>query len=342
MSLVLPQSVLVKWNFTSKNHYINLGYNFTEIGNEFLCDVKDISHGSCVLIKVKCDFCDSVSTIPYRQYCKLKSDKYCCPNCLSHKKKARDNEGNLTFIEIPYRNRNWLYEEYIVKNRMSYDIAKECGINVRTLREWIAMLDLNIKKEKRHSIDKEILHSLYEVEHKTTEEIGEMFGLSGNTVLRLLNEYQIPIPDRSELMRRYFYEKGGVEKFREYANNIDYRINTSCRQHNISPDEFEGFSATESHMIRNSSQYIEWRTKVFERDNFICQKCGRRGGDLEAHHLYPFAEYPRKRFLIDNGVTLCSECHSPKYKNSFHALYGVHNNTPEQYYDFLKNSKVSA
>lgn len=66
--------------------------------------------------------------------------------------------------------------------------------------------------------------------------------------------------------------------------------------------------------IRMSFEYRLWRTAVFERDNYTCIWCGeksRKGKSLEiqADHIKPFADYPELRFAIDNGRTLCRECH---------------------------------
>lgn len=68
--------------------------------------------------------------------------------------------------------------------------------------------------------------------------------------------------------------------------------------------------------IRNSKEYKEWRENVFRRDNYTCIQCGdNRGGNLEAHHIVPFCKIYRIKSLqyllwdINNGHTLCRECH---------------------------------
>jgi len=61
--------------------------------------------------------------------------------------------------------------------------------------------------------------------------------------------------------------------------------------------------------LRKSLEIKEWRNAVFERDDYTCQECGERGGNLHADHIMPFAEYEGMRTLLANGRTLCKECH---------------------------------
>lgn len=68
----------------------------------------------------------------------------------------------------------------------------------------------------------------------------------------------------------------------------------------------------------SSLEYKQWRAKVFQRDNWICQTCHKKSeGDLEAHHIKSWKDFSELRFDLDNGITLCEKCHSltPNYKN---------------------------
>ena len=67
---------------------------------------------------------------------------------------------------------------------------------------------------------------------------------------------------------------------------------------------------------RNSKAAKAWRRAVFTRDNFTCALCGQKGGKLNAHHIMPWAKYPELRFDLDNGITLCQDCHRDVHRRA--------------------------
>jgi len=84
-------------------------------------------------------------------------------------------------------------------------------------------------------------------------------------------------------------------------------------------------------VIRAGIEFRLWREAIFARDNWTCQKCQSIGKFLHPHHILNFAEYPKLRFAIDNGITLCNKCH-----RKFHKEYGFKKNTEEQLQIFLR------
>ena len=81
-------------------------------------------------------------------------------------------------------------------------------------------------------------------------------------------------------------------------------------------NSWKGGISPENELIRHGIEYRLWREAVFARDNWTCQECQMRGGDLHAHHIQSFADHPELRFAIDNGKALCKECHIRVHKKS--------------------------
>ncbi len=103
-----------------------------------------------------------------------------------------------------------------------------------------------------------------------------------------------------------------ADKTRRY--NI---VNGKVPPIHIGPDNhnWKGGVTPINEKIRKSVPYQTWRRHVFIRDNYTCQACGTRGGDLQADHDLPFALFPDLRFEVLNGRTMCKSCHrnTPTY-----------------------------
>jgi 5-methylcytosine-specific restriction endonuclease McrA len=59
-----------------------------------------------------------------------------------------------------------------------------------------------------------------------------------------------------------------------------------------------------------SSDYKNWRRSVFIRDEYTCKHCGESHVHIHAHHIVPLVEDISKIYDINNGMTLCVNCHS--------------------------------
>jgi hypothetical protein len=92
---------------------------------------------------------------------------------------------------------------------------------------------------------------------------------------------------------------------------------------------WQGGITPEHKRIRNSVDFVKWRTSVYIRDDWTCQKC-RVKCELNSHHILNFSQYPELRFDANNGISLCINCHL-----LFHNLYGRQDNTREQLSYFL-------
>jgi len=108
-------------------------------------------------------------------------------------------------------------------------------------------------------------------------------------------------------------------------------FNVGSNNHN-----WKGGISNLNNIIRNIFEYRQWRDDVYTRDNFTCQECSNKrnyykGIKLHAHHIKPFSnifQYYEITTLeealdcdelwnINNGITLCKECHKDIHKRTY-------------------------
>ena len=103
-----------------------------------------------------------------------------------------------------------------------------------------------------------------------------------------------------------------IENSEEIRNKISKALTGKPQPWNRGENHFN-YNPNSQHKERNVAygrvEYKNWRKKVFERDNYTCQRCGKRGVELNAHHTIPWAINEKERYNIENGITLCIECH---------------------------------
>jgi 5-methylcytosine-specific restriction endonuclease McrA len=95
---------------------------------------------------------------------------------------------------------------------------------------------------------------------------------------------------------------------------------------------WKGGVTKEYRKIRKKNQCIQWAKNIKTRDKYICQKC-LNTNKLCAHHIKDFKNNKKTRLDINNGITLCEDCHK-----KFHKKYGKTNTTNEQLQEFLNET----
>ena len=122
---------------------------------------------------------------------------------------------------------------------------------------------------------------------------------------------RLEVRQKLRLKAKEFNHKNPSFKGRKHVLETKMKISKSNRGRNIGINNnmWRGGITPINEKIRKSFEYKLWREAVFKRDNYICIWCGQKGGKLNADHIKPFAFYPELRLAIDNGRTLCIDCH---------------------------------
>jgi hypothetical protein len=125
--------------------------------------------------------------------------------------------------------------------------------------------------------------------------------------------------------------KGKKSGFSGHHHSKEARIKIADAQKGEKHFNWKGGITPLVMKIRACTPYKDWRQKIFEKDNFTCVLCPvkKRGGYLEAdHYPIPFNVIFHKNKIssfseaiacalfwnIDNGRTLCRECHNKNKK----------------------------
>jgi len=124
----------------------------------------------------------------------------------------------------------------------------------------------------------------------------------------------------------------GNESKTTFANFKYHNVRCfECGKNKIAcENNYQWIEDREDGVRRSNREAREWRTQVFERDDYTCQCCGERGAKLNAHHLHDYQHHRDLALEMSNGVTLCKQCHV-----DFHKEYGSRvANTPDQFIQF--------
>lgn len=197
------------------------------------------------------------------------------------------------------QDKEWLYTEYIVKQRSMKDLRESLHCNHYTLQKWLDFHNILIR------LPHIVIHNAWKGQDFSGVNNPRWKG--GKSYCRICGK-QLPT-----------YAKNG--------RCIDCYNKVRHETHRKPP---EACKTDESKIWRKRIEYKDWRDVVYSRDDYICQHCEATSVELNCHHILNFADHISERFDVDNGITLCKSCHK-----LFHKYYGKKNNTKQQISEFI-------
>ena len=189
----------------------------------------------------------------------------------------------------PWMDYDWLYNEYVIKDRSTQDIANEYGCKQNTIQCWL--LKHNIKKDltpKHHTYDY-LYHNYIEL-HKTKKEIAKESGVNVEVISQYLRENNIPQwdykghnqdPYSAEQTQDIIYKytvlnQSSTQIASEY--NVSHRSILQCLNRNNIPRR----SLSEAQFVYNGKEFIsalsdkELLYELHWNQNLSCNDIGRQ------------------------------------------------------------------
>ena len=232
--------------------------------------------------------------------------------------------------------KEYLYKKYCIEKLSSYKIANELNIPQCTIFWYLKKYEL-----KTRTISQ--ANKLYKL---TEQQCKNRKGKSNSNYLdgRCSKSYHC-IERNCNNKITYQGALSGSGRCRSCASRIQ---NTGRKQsketirkrresHRGSKHwNWQGGISPLGQRIKSLREYVSWRAEVYKRDYWTCQECGHKGKDIEAHHIKEFhiilAEFLKEYdqfspmedketlvrlatkykpfWEIDNGKTLCKDCHN--------------------------------
>lgn len=228
---------------------------------------------------VNCNFCNKLINRQIWNYGKNQPIKnfFCDNKCKGSRQKLQRERLGYT--------KDWLFSEYIEKEKTANQIAREIGRDPKRVWEWLR--DYEIPTRSRGSQDN-----------------GHHFKKGHDSAFKGMNHTK----ESKEKIRIKSIEDGRVPYL---CNGIHWLHANKDRK----PASYKGGIAGERQSYASTIPWKKASIAVWVRDNSTCQNCGKekdftfKKGDFHIHHIVPFSQSKELRSDLDNLILLCKVCH---------------------------------
>lgn len=183
-----------------------------------------------------------------------------------------------------YKNKEWLYNEYIVKKRSCDEIAISEKRDSKTIWNWVKKFDIPTRKRGAES-------------SSGTFKKGHKYGVN-----------RIHTEETKEKIRQARLKDGHVPYLNK--DGVHWLKGVKGKNH----PSYKGGLTPDRQSFYSTIEWSDVVKKVWERDKAICQKCGKNHnteknrGNFHIHHIVSF-QVKEKRAELNNLILLCKHCH---------------------------------
>jgi thymidylate synthase ThyX len=153
---------------------------------------------------------------------------------------------------------------------------------------------------------REWLEDQYLAKGLEQEDIAELAGVSVHTIRSWIRKHGLQKPLGSWAIGREPWNKGR-EYHAGWKHSEETRKKLSERKMGSQNPQWRGGITREAVRIRKPIE--ELSPRVYQRDDYRCRVCGKRGRKLTIHHIIPIWADPDLAHVIDNLATVCRLCH---------------------------------
>lgn len=244
--MLLSKDVEMRWSYRNRKHFESKGYKFTNINDVFIVNINDLTNGSPIRIRLKCDYCGCEYECYYYSYIKSHAilNKDACKHCASYKSReiSYNDRANKKFEAIQNLCSELNYElitnvneythvfmdiEYVcpkhgLQSSIMSNMLKGCGCNKCGNEKIGDALRYNIDdvKEYIEQFNGNIIINLNDYINSKTNNLKIRCGNCGNVFTTSLEHYKAMTRKQCNLCTRR--ESEGESIIRKYLtdNNI--------------------------------------------------------------------------------------------------------------------------
>lgn len=249
-----------------------------------------------------------------------------------------------------------LHQWYSIEFKTTTEIATILNVSPSTISNKLKKFDIPIRNRKQaqfknKKINEKILFELYITQRKSVDSITKILNISETTIFKYLQKFGIKVrknydypawnkgstkqtnekikkaSEKTSITRKILFKKGELShwnKGNSWSKEHREKLSEKNKGKRIGPDNHNWKGGVSSkytawkEKIRNSFEYKELRKKVYLRDNYLCQLCGKLSdGDLQMHHIKKVEDHKDLILEESNCITLCRKCHvSIRHKES--------------------------